>query len=73
MATEHAQDDLEHLLGSGLPASVQALPEEVRTRLAAQVRAARREEDRLMREATDKALRGVPLPFRGAVKKALGL
>ena len=68
-----ATDDLEALLGPDLPASVRALPEPVRTRLAAQVRAARREEDRLMREATDKALRGVPLPFRGGVKKALGL
>ena len=51
--------------------SVAGLPDDVRSRLADQVLAAQQRQTRLVTEAVDKALRGVPLPVRGIVRKAL--
>ncbi|MBD8871190.1 hypothetical protein [Nocardioides donggukensis] len=65
-------DELTDLLGPDVPASVLALAPERRDRLASLVRAARAREDAEMAEATGAALKGVPLPLRGAVRKALG-
>jgi len=64
-------DALTRALGEPPPASVAALPDEVRDRLAAQLSARR---ERLLEEgraATDHALRHVPLPVRGLVRRTL--
>lgn len=63
---------LHDLLSSGsLPPSVSALPEAVRTRLADQVRAAQRQQARVIEGAVRDALRSVPLPVRGIIRRAL--
>ncbi len=64
-------DQLEEALGATPPATVQALPDDVRDRLADQITTAR---ERLVREgeaATQRAIRGVPLPVRGLVRRTL--
>ena len=65
-------DPLTDVLGDEPPATVLALPDEVRVALAAQVVAARRATAELNQQAVEKALAGVPLPVRGIVRKALG-
>lgn len=59
------------VLGVQPPASVAALPAEVLDRLARQVEAARRKQARTMAESVDVAVKGVPLPVRGIVRKTL--
>lgn len=54
------------------PPAVAALPLELRQRLADQVRAGRARQRRLGEEAVASALKGVPLPVRGLVRKAIG-
>ena len=68
--TERA-DPLEALLGTELPDAVRELPDDVRERLAAQIEAARRHHDKVIADAVDVAIAGVPLPVRGVVKKTL--
>ena len=68
--TERA-DPLRALLGADLPGAVQELPDDVRARLAAQIEAARRHQDKLIADAVEVAIAGVPLPVRGVVKKTL--
>ena len=65
-------DRLEAVLGTELPEAVRALPEAVRNRLAAQVEAACKHHDAVIEASVKKAIAGVPLPVRGAVRKALG-
>ena len=60
------------VLGTGLPEAVRALPAAVRDRLAAQVEAACKHHDAVIEASVKKAIAGVPLPVRGAVRKALG-
>jgi hypothetical protein len=64
-------DQLADALGVPPPPAVAGLPDEVRDRLAAQVRAAQRRELRSAQAALETALKGVPLPVRGLVRKAL--
>ena len=65
-------DPLTEVLRAEPPSTVQALPEEALEALAAQVVAARRANAELNTQAVETALRGVPLPVRGVVRKALG-
>ena len=65
-------DQLADVLGAPPPASVAALSDVVLDRLAAQVVRARSNQKALGDEAVETALKGVPLPVRGIVKKALG-
>ncbi|KAA0091497.1 hypothetical protein CIW49_30485 [Mycolicibacterium sp. P1-18] len=62
---------LAEVLGEEPPAAVGALPDEVLTRLAAQVEAASRRQAAAMEAGVKTALKGVPLPMRGVVRKAL--
>jgi len=64
-------DPLSEVLGDEPPATVLALPDETRAALAERVTAARRAAAALNQESIDAALSGVPLPFRGVVRKAL--
>jgi hypothetical protein len=65
-------DPLTEVLRAEPPSAVKALPEEELAALAAQVVAARRANAELNTQAVETALRGVPLPVRGVVRKALG-
>lgn len=77
MTDVHADGDsvvsrpLAEVLGEEPPAAVGALPDEVLTRLAAQVEAASRRQAAAMEAGVKTALKGVPLPMRGVVRKAL--
>jgi len=64
-------DPLTRALGAGPPPGVASLPDDVRDRLADQL--TRRRETLLAegRAATDHALRHVPLPVRGLVRRTL--
>ncbi len=63
--------DLADALGAEPPRAVSALPAAVLSRLAGQIEDARRRQASAMDTAVTKALKGVPLPFRGVVRKAL--
>lgn len=65
-------DPLTAILREVPPPAVQALAPELRERLAGQVRAGRARQRRLGEEAVASALKGVPLPVRGLVRKAIG-
>lgn len=58
-------------LGGELPASVASLPEQVLTRLLEQVHAARRHQAEVLESSVKTAVKGVPLPVRSIVCKAL--
>lgn len=62
--------ELHDLLGD-LPPDVAALPPAERARLAELVVRARDRQARATDDATAVALRGVPLPLRGLIRKAL--
>lgn len=64
-------DQLEEALGATPPASVLALSDALRDRLAEQVTRACAQQRALTEQSVDKALKGVPLPVRGVVRKAL--
>ncbi|MGA8257467.1 MAG: hypothetical protein WB767_12915 [Nocardioides sp.] len=64
-------DALSEILRADPPASVAALPDEVRDRLANQIVTAKERQAQLVLDAETRALTGVPLPLRGLVKKAL--
>ena len=64
-------DPLAEALGEEPPAAVSALPGEVTTRLAGQIEDARRRQAAAMEAGVRTALKGVPLPLRGVVRKAL--
>ena len=66
-----AASDLADLLGAPPPASVAALPEEARADLAAVVADARRNQAAGLQQAFREALKHVPFPVRGVVKKVL--
>ncbi len=66
------KDPLIAVLRAEPPASVLALPDDVRAGLAEQIVAAKKHQGELVVEAEARALGGVPLPLRGIVKKALG-
>lgn len=66
-----AEDPLAAVLGATPPESVQALPADVRARLAEQVRDGRRRQAKLTEEAVERAITGVPLPVRSVIRKAL--
>ncbi|MGI8760686.1 MAG: hypothetical protein ACR2LF_05200 [Jatrophihabitantaceae bacterium] len=59
------------LLGDAPPASVSALPEAVRAELADVIIEARRSQARSLAAAFDAALKHVPFPARGIVKRVL--
>lgn len=63
--------ELARVLGSTPPASVSALPEETRTRLAEQIATAKARQDVEMEKSVARAIAGVPFAVRGIVKKAL--
>ena len=62
---------LAEALGEEPPAAVGALPDEVLTRLAGQIEDASLRQAAAMEAGVKTALKGVPLPLRGAVRKAL--
>jgi hypothetical protein len=64
-------DDLPTLLGADPPATVLALSAEARAELAELVRDSRRRQTRSLEEAFTAALKHVPFPVRGIVKKVL--
>lgn len=59
------------ILGTPVTDGVAELPEETLTRLAGQIAAARERQTAMLDDAVGQALRGVPLPVRGIVRKAL--
>ncbi len=63
--------NLETVLGSPPPATVSALPVDVRDRLAAQVATAKQQQRVDMEASIKVAIAGVPFAVRGIVKKAL--
>ena len=65
-------EPLTHALGAVPPATVLALPPAVRERLAQQVLSTQAQQQVFVEESVATALKGVPLPVRGIVKKALG-
>lgn len=62
---------LAEVLGDEPPAAVAALPGEVQTRLAGQIEDASRRQAATMEAGVKTALKGVPLPLRGVVRKSL--
>jgi hypothetical protein len=62
---------LADILGEEPPAGVKVLPAEVLTRLAGQIEDASSRQAAAMEAGVKKALKGVPLPLRGVVRKAL--
>jgi hypothetical protein len=62
---------LADVLGEQPPAAVGALPGEVQARLAGQIEDASRRQAAAMEAGVKTALKGVPLPLRGVVRKAL--
>ncbi|MCW2498099.1 hypothetical protein [Jatrophihabitans sp.] len=63
--------ELSALLGCAPPPSVAALPADTLDRLASQLTAARRAQDVALEGSINSALKAVPLPLRGVVKKVL--
>ncbi|MBJ7337072.1 hypothetical protein [Mycolicibacterium sp.] len=63
--------ELTDALGVEPPSEISALPPEVQARLAGQVEDARTRQAAAMEAGVKKALKGVPLPLRGAIRKAL--
>jgi hypothetical protein len=66
-----ARDRLDDALGATAPDPVRALPDDVLDRLVAVIEAGRRHHLRVAEQATEKALKGVPLPVRAIVRTAL--
>ena len=67
-------DELDALiaaLGTEPPASVASLPPDVLRRLTDQIEAGRRHHRQVAERTVQAALKGVPLPVRGIVRKAL--
>jgi hypothetical protein len=62
---------LAELLGGAPPDSVAALPDQTRADLAVQLVAARRAQDAALEGSINAALKAVPLPLRGVVKRVL--
>lgn len=58
-------------LGAAPPDTVAALPPDVLRRLVDQIEAGRRHHQRVAERAVQAAIKGVPLPVRGIVRKAL--
>ena len=58
-------------LGERPPDSVAALPSDVLGRLATQIERARKRQADVMAESVRVAVKGVPLPVRGIVRKTL--
>lgn len=59
------------LLGAELPPAVAELPAEVHAELAEYLSAARKAQDNALEGSINSALKAVPLPLRGVVKKVL--
>lgn len=66
-----SSDALADALRAAPPAGVAALPDDVQARLAEQVRAAQRHQSTVVEESVQAAVKGVPLPVRGIIGKAL--
>ena len=62
---------LEKVLRAEPPASVAALSAKVQERLADQIVEVKRRQREMTSAAVDKAVKGVPLPVRGVVRKAI--
>ena len=62
---------LRDFLGAELPEGISALPEAARDALAAVILDARARQARGLQEALGAALKHVPLPLRGIVRKVL--
>lgn len=58
-------------LGAELPASIAALPESILARLLDQLHTAQRHQAEILDSSVKTAVKGVPLPVRGIVRKAL--
>lgn len=71
VAAPDASPSLTDLLAEPPPASVLALPAESQQRLAALLVGAREREKQQGDAAVERAIKGVPLPVRGVVRKAL--
>ncbi len=64
-------DPLSDVLGAAPPASVAALPDSTLSRLADQIHSARRHQHDVVEKSVRAAVKGVPLPVRAIVRKAL--
>lgn len=64
-------ETLARVLKAEPPPTVAALPAEVQASLAKGIESARRRQSDIIDEAVVVALKGVPLPVRGIVRKAL--
>ena len=62
---------LAEMLGADLPPSVAELPAEVHAELAAHLKSARKAQDNALEGSINSALKAVPLPLRGVVKRVL--
>ena len=62
---------LADVLGEEPPVAIGALSSEVTSRLAEQIEDARHRQAAAMEAGVKKALKGVPLPLRSVVRKAL--
>ncbi|MEO6886165.1 MAG: hypothetical protein ABI232_07770 [Jatrophihabitantaceae bacterium] len=58
-------------LGADLPASIIALPEAALARLLDQLHAARQHQAEVVASSVKSAVKGVPLPVRAVVRRAL--
>jgi hypothetical protein len=63
--------ELTGILGAPVADRVAELPDETLGRLAGQIATARDRQSAMLDDAVGEALRGVPLPVRGIVRKAL--
>jgi hypothetical protein len=66
-----SESPLASMLGADLPPSVAALPPDVHQLLADQLSVARRAQNTALESSINSALKAVPLPLRGVVKKVL--
>lgn len=59
------------LLGADLPPAVAALPDDVQAQLVEHLKAARTAQNDALETSVNHALKAVPLPLRGVVKRVL--
>ena len=66
------QDELTRVLGKKPPAALKALSAADRSRLAQTIEHAQQMQIEAIAEATDNALRHIPRPMRGAIRRIFG-
>jgi len=66
------QDELARVLRQKPPAALKVLSAADRSRLAQTIEQAQQQQIEAISEATDKALRHIPRPMRGAIRRIFG-